>query len=305
MNSFSKADGRCQAAFQSCTEVYHAYTSGKETPVVFTDSHQMVFAMNAIAFAAFKSMEAIRIVSFAVMDNHFHFIIVGSAEDIAAFYACLQKKLKKTIPLAAKMKLSVKPITDLSAMRNCIVYVNRNGYVSNPNYTPFSYPWSTGRHYFNDVPSHLTYADLSFEQKRLMLRGRAVYFPDSWMVTDEYISPVSYCALRFGMSLFRDAHQYFYMVSKNVEAYSGIAVEIDDGEFLTDQELFAQLRKILREQYHLDSIMYLSKSQKLDVARMLHFNFRSSNGQVRRMLGLTEYEVNSIFPKAISKIPPR
>lgn len=48
--------------------------------------------------------------------------------------------------------MSLKPINDLKALREAIVYVNRNGYVVNPSHTPFSYPWGTGRYYFNDVP---------------------------------------------------------------------------------------------------------------------------------------------------------
>ena len=34
------------------------------------------------------------------------------------------------------------------------------------------------------------------------------------------VVPYSYCDIKFGMSLFRDAHHYFSMVSKNIESYS-------------------------------------------------------------------------------------
>lgn len=49
-------------------------------------------------------------------------------------------------------RMSLKSVCDLRTLRNTIVYVNRNGYVVNPAYTPFSYPWGTGRYYFNDFP---------------------------------------------------------------------------------------------------------------------------------------------------------
>lgn len=97
--------------------------------------------------------------------------------------------------------------------------------------------------------------------------------------------------------MFRDAHHYFIAVSKNVESYSGIAVELNDGEFLTDQELFAQVLKTVRHKYHLASTKDLSAAQRLDLARTLHYGYRSSNGQIRRVLGLSEYEVNQLFPK--------
>lgn len=96
--------------------------------------------------------------------------------------------------------------------------------------------------------------------------------------------------------MFRDAHHYFASISKNVEAYSGMAAELDDGEFLTDQELFMQIVKIIREKYHLTTLRDLSKAQRLDLARSLHYGYRSSNGQIRRILGLSGYEVDSLFP---------
>ena len=37
------------------------------------------------------------------------------------------------------------------------------------------------------------------------------------------VVPYSYCDIKFGMSLFRDAHHYFSMVSKNIESYSEVA----------------------------------------------------------------------------------
>ena len=68
--------------------------------------------------------------------------------------------------------------------------------------------------------------------------------------------------------MFRDAHHYFSMVSKNVEAYSNLAADLDDGEFLTDSELFSQLRKILQERYQESRIKDLSNAQKIDIARL-------------------------------------
>lgn len=129
-----------------------------------------------------------------------------------------------------------------------------------------------------------------------MFRSRDVKLPPDWQVLDGHIAPPCYCAIELGMAMFRDAHHYFSMVSKNVEAYSNIAVDLDDGEFLTDQELFTQLLKTVREKYRLGSVRELSPAQKLDLARTLHYDYRSSNGQIRRILGLSQYEVDSLFP---------
>ena len=296
MKTFSEAERQCLISFECCGETYHAYTSGKDTPLLFQSTADKTFAMNATAYAAYLSGESIRIMAFAVMDNHFHFVIAGRKEDISKFFKFIVNKLKYTIPPARELQLFLKPILDLSGMRNTIAYVNRNGYVSNPHFTPFSYPWCTGRYYFNGVATEETYSDTTFIQRRTMLRGRTVKFPSDWQVTDGYIAPPSFCAIRSGMAMFRDAHHYFSAVSKNVEAYSGIAVEIDDGEFLTDPELFAKVLQTVRDQYRLASAKDLTKAQRLDLARTLRYDYRSSNGQIRRVLGLTQFEVDSLFP---------
>ena len=96
--------------------------------------------------------------------------------------------------------------------------------------------------------------------------------------------------------MFRNAHHYFWMVSKDVEAYEEIAKDLDDGEFLTDNELFTQLWKYVRSAYDISSLKELSQAQKMDLAKRLRYDCRSSNGQIRRVLGLPQYEVDSLFP---------
>lgn len=91
------------------------------------------------------------------------------------------------------------------------------------------------------------------------------------------------------------------MVSKNVETYGELALELNDGEYLTDTELVSQLVKLLKIDYNVNSLRDLGKSQKYDLARQLRFKFRSSNEQIRRVLNLTSAEVNTIFPMTAKK----
>lgn len=90
------------------------------------------------------------------------------------------------------------------------------------------------------------------------------------------------------------------MVSKNIEAYEKLATELDDGEFLTDSELFSLVVRIVKSSYNTDSLRNLTQSQKLDLARKLRSEYRSPNGQIRRILGLSQYEVDSMFPLSAS-----
>lgn len=296
MKTFFEAERQCQCTFNMCGKIFHACTSGKDMPILFTTDEDLAFVMNVIAYAAYKFNGIITILAFEVMNNHFHFVICGNEEDIEAFFNCVVKKLKRSFPMAGEMKLKIIPVNNLAMARNVIVYNNRNGYVANPRYTPFSYPWGTGKYYFNDVRETGIFGDVGYTLNRKMFRGSNVTLPKDWKIIDGYIAPSSYCAIELGKAIFRDAHHYFAAVGKNVEAYSEVASDIEDGEFLTDTELFSLLRQKVIEQYHIANLRELTKAQRLDLARTLHYDYQSSNGQIRRILGLTQYEVDSLFP---------
>ena len=86
------------------------------------------------------------------------------------------------------------------------------------------------------------------------------------------------------------------LCNSNVEAYSSIAIEIGDDEFLTDSELFNKISNIAKDKYGIGRIKDLTKAHRIELARILHYDFRSSNNQIRRLLFLTQIEIDSLFP---------
>ena len=59
-----------------------------------------------------------------------------------------------------------------------------------------------------------------------MFRGRDPNLPRQWEIIDGHICPLSFCSIQSGMDMFRDAHHYFYLISKNIEANAELSVEI-------------------------------------------------------------------------------
>lgn len=295
MKSFSEKERCCEATFFSGGPFWLASTPGKETPILFVKEDDYIFAMNVVAQAS-ALFPDVKIYAFEVMNNHFHFVLSGIEERVRAFWAFICKRLARTFSDIRSVEIDLKPITTLDMMRNCIAYTNRNGYVANVDCTPYGYKWGTGRFYFQDIPFSIRYSDIFLGPRREMFRGRDPKLPEDWYIIDGYVAPPSFCAISAGMAMFRDAHNYFLTLTKNVEAYRGIAAEIDDKEFLTDGEMYDQLRTILKDKYKLSRPAELSKAQKLDLARIFHYDYHSSNGQIRRMLNLSEYEVNQLFP---------
>lgn len=297
-------DRACANAFESKGPYWHLYTSGKETPLIFIERRDYEFAMNAMAMAAYSSTD-VAIIAFAVMNNHIHILASGSGEGVSGLFAFVRKKIaraykeRRNEPLPDGFCGQLKEVADLAAMRNTIVYINRNGFVADSNHTIYSYMWGTGPYYFGaDIHSCIRFCDVGYGAKREMFLGRVPSLPADWEIAGAYVDPRSYCAVDFGMSLFRNAHHYSYMAGKNVEAYRELALEIGDCQFLTDAEAFAQIQKSLRDVYGAASLSEISKGQKIELSRKMHYDFRSSNAQIRRVLGLSQFEIDSLFPQS-------
>jgi len=298
--SFTETERRCENSFTETGPWWHLYTPGVTTPVFLIEEDDFVFVMNLMARCCWENPSVV-VVSFEWMNNHVHVVLAGQKESVEQLFAMLRRRLARYLTvkgreLPSQFELCLKPIPDLKALRNTIAYTHRNGYVINPDYTPFTYPWSTGKYYYG-YPNPGCPRSITTRESRSMFSGRVTGIPSEMIITNGHVAPVSFCAISLGKSMFRDAHHYFNSVSKNVESYSELAAELDDGEFLTDSELFARILSILKEKYRGLSLKELSRAQKLDLARILHFEYRSSNGQIRRLLNLPLADIDYLFPK--------
>ena len=296
MKTFKDQENYCDNAFRENAPFWHLYTSGKDMPLLFRNDDEFKFVMNVIARGAFEFQD-VRIIAFEVMGNHIHFLLSGQQSRCFMYFTVLRRRIARGIGgLPLRFSPSLKAVGDIRVLRNTIVYIHRNGYVTDPRQTPFSYPWGTGPFYYCNPKSSVTLADMKDSELRLMFRSRSPKLPGDYHVVDGYVSPSSYCALNLGMSMFREAHHYYSLLNKNVEAYGNVAVEIGEGAFLTDNELFSILVGILNDRYGSPDLKGLSKPQKLDLARKLRYEYRSSNSQISRLLNLAQFEVDAAFP---------
>lgn len=291
----------CEQHFLSNGPYWHICTPGSLTGLIFPRVEDYSFGMTLSAVCSVL-IKDIKILTFELMSNHVHFLTAGKRECAEEFFTLFKKKLMRYYS-EKEMKLdfsgfdcSLIPVESLRSIRNETVYINRNGYVVNPAYTPFSYPWGAGRYYFNSIHDFKKFGDLSLREKRSMCCSKNICIPDEYMISENYVSPVSFCDIQLGMSFFRDAHQYYSFVSKNVEAYSEIAARLNDKEFLTDDEMFSAALRICKSMYNCTSPAALRGIDKVEVARKLHYDFNASNNQVRRILAMSQYEIDSLFP---------
>ena len=140
----------------------------------------------------------------------------------------------------------------------------------------------------------------SFKAAMTILAICAQLCPDGMkeppLMLDGYASPMSFCNIDAGEKLFRNATHYFREISRNVEASKRIAAEIGERLYYNDDDLFAVVLRICKEQYKLPSPGMLSSQAKIEVAKQMHFDYNAGNKQIARILKMDRAVVDSLFP---------
>ena len=247
----------------------------------------------------------VQLITFELMGNHVHLIMAGAKDDCIKAFDLFETRLKKAFPKGqraidwSQFKMDIIPIESLQALRNEIIYANRNAFVANPEYTPGSYPWGGGCAYFCPWLKHLTTSPLGelpiLTQRSLLHTKNIEPLSDLRELNSLPFIP-SFCNIKRGESMFRDARSYFNSLTRNAEAFSQIAARLKDSIFLTDDELYYALCSYISKEYSVKTPSELSAQQKIDTARFLHFNYNATNQQLRRMLRMELAILEELFP---------
>ena len=308
-SSFYSKESLCEFNYQKAVREFgpfwHYCTPGQLNESVNITEEDFRFSVNNLALSAAEA--DVWIVTDAHMSNHLHALMGGRREQCFLFEEAYLYRLRKRLATQGRRVDLGKyccpdpiAVTDLDMMRNEIVYINRNGFVADPRYTPFSFPWSGGKVYFNKrdpIEGAVPFNALTYREKRkVSLRSEPVV-PDSYLFKDGLILPRSYLKYKLGESLFRNAHHYFSLLSKNVESFSSIAKRLGDWVVVTDEEMYNLLTRIAQRDYKLNQVSLLPPQEKIRLAKMMHFEYNATNSQIQRLLKLDISVVNELFPK--------
>lgn len=294
----------CEYKFDNGGPYWHLYTNGQITEILFRNDNDFRFGVTNTALCAAEF--DVKIITDVIMSNHLHFIIEGEEIECHNLFAKYRKRMMRyyqslNLPISlSTFTANLIPITTIEAMRNETAYVNRNGYLINSNYTPFTYPWGSNNLYFNEYAQQIKgtpYKNLTYREQRLLCRARPATLPDNYVVNDNMILPISYSRFDLGQSFFRDAHHYYYMVSKNIESYCQIAKQLGDSIFLNDNEMFAVTCNLSIQKFQMKQPSLLPPSAKIEIAKIMSQEYNSSNTQIRRILKLDQNIVDELFPK--------
>lgn len=302
-NDFYFQEELCQARFSKAGTCFHLF-SKEDHPVIFHDEEGFRTAMNIVAYSAFM-VPQIRIFTFEIMSNHFHFALSGKEDDIISFRRILVTKLSTHPSLLSSWNdiktLSFKQLANdsLENLRNVISYDNRNGAVVSPDENVFTYRWGANRYFYNRgaVSRYQECAHKpTCREKRRMFCSAQLDGNDSIMMLDGYVSPLCYCHVKEAEQFFRNSRHYFYSISRNVEASKDIAKTIGESLFYTDDDLFMYIRTVCSKRYGGQPVSNLPPDAKIGLAKELHFDYNASNKQICRLLKIDINVVNTLFP---------
>lgn len=283
---------------------WHLYTDGTKMQNIFCKEGDFKIGMWSLA-TALHLCKNVRSLSFELMSNHIHLILSGYQQECVEVFDLFASRLKRAFAKSdrtinwCQFKMDILPIENIQALRNEIIYVNRNAFVANPAYTPYSYLWGGGCAYFNpwiQYPRKSPLGKLKVKTQRELLHTRDVAaFSELIEVSSMPFIP-SFCDIRLGESMFRDARSYFNSLTRNTEAFSQIASRLKDSIYLTDDELYSVVCSYINKEYSVKTTAQLSGQQKIDTARHLHFNYNASNQQLRRLLRIDMSILEELFP---------
>ena len=302
--SFSEKERVCESIFISHGPYWHIYTDGTKMQNIFCCEEDFIVGMWCLA-SALHLCKSVRALTFELMGNHVHLILAGQRDDCIKTFELFAARLRVSFPKRQRaidwslFKMDILPIESLQALRNEIIYANRNAFVANPAYTPDSYPWGGGCAYFCHWLKHLTttaLGDLPILTQRALLHTKKIAPFKDLKVIDSMPFIPSFCDIHLGESMFRDARSYFNSLTRNAEAFSQIASRLKDTIFLTDEELYSVICSHINKEYSVKSPSQLSAQQKIDTARQMHFGYNASNQQLRRMLRLDLSILEELFP---------
>lgn len=303
--SFAVEESCCELVFRGLRPCWHLYTP-ENYPVILQEAADYKAAMTLLALCAL-TFPTVKFLTFEWMSNHLHIVLSGPPEEISLLFDMLKMYLGRYLKGLGRSaglvnwEFKLRETEELRDIRNVIAYVNRNGFIVRQDFTPFSYPWGANRYFFNPE------AVLRFQEYTGTLQKKTVrqlfhtHFFDRAVgkpFLDGIVPPPVFCDIRTAESLYRNAQHYFWMVSKNVEGMKGIAEQIGESIYYTDDDLFTVILKLCREKYGVEKVSLLSAPAKIELARQMHFEYNASAKQITRILKIDPATLDSCWPGA-------
>ena len=288
--------------FRAACPIFHLYSSPVESQVIIANPFSRDLSITYMGVAANES--GVVVLAYAVMSNHFHFILRGSREKCQQFFVRFRYLLDLYLSRSEKIthfKTAVSGLTEITGLkqfRNEVAYVLRNPYVARTDINPILCEWTSAFLYFNprlDIGGK-AFGELTVREKRALFKATSLVVPDDWRIIDGHINPASFVDYRLVESMFVHARQYVNTLLKNVEAQVEIAISHNEAPVIPDEELLPKVLRLCHDLFHQESPRFLQDYQKKQLAREVRNRYHASVSQLARHVGLPQKELQAMFP---------
>ena len=271
--------------------VYMFTTDHLDRMLLFRDEEDFVQGSNTIALATLKF--PVKVLCYALMDNHIHLLLMGRYDDCLAFYAWVLHRIARMFEakygVSGILKLQasdVQAVLDSKMLLNEICYLLRNGYKARLG-SPYSYPWAPFECYFNPYLPLFHGSPLPGSKAVKRMFGTHVRIPPEWehingRILNRCFVDYRTVELKIGSSLdFFDRLRRFDLESVVEQAHG-----IEERLTFTDAEMQEKIRAVCANELHAASHHQLERKDLLWLARTLARRFASPKKQIARLLGL-------------------
>ena len=297
------AEREREERFRETGPYYHVYTKAVEDQVLISPGETLDVAIIYMAIAARDT--GVTVLVYAVMSNHFHWILRGSREKCQEFFE--QFRHLMDIYLARHSKISIvksiqagyTEILTLKQFRDETAYVLRNPFVVRTDINPFFNPWTSAHLYFSPCPVNpagTPAGKLSFRTKRGFTKSNTLLLSDEWQIVGSQIDPSSFVDYKMVESFFSHARQFTYALFKNTERQVEIAMNYGEAPVIPDEEMLPIVFLTCKKRFGANGTRQMTDNQKKELAVTLRQEYGCSRSQLSRMTGLPTATVEAMFP---------
>ena len=259
--------------------------------LLFRDEEDFTQGVNTIALATLEY--PVKVLCYALMDNHIHLLVSGRHEDCRAFFAWvlhrLARMLEEKYGVSGILRIQttdVQAVTSKERLLNEVCYLLRNVYKARIG-SPYSNPWAPFECYFNPYLPLIHGTPMPGVKEAKRRFGTHVKIPSDWEHVNGRILNKCFVDYRTVEQKIGSCLDFFdrlrrYDLESVVEQEHGIEEKLA----FTDSEMQEKIRAVCKNELHVASHHQLERKDLLWLARTLARRFACTKKQIARLLGI-------------------
>ena len=271
--------------------IYLFTTDHLERALLFRDEEDFAQGVNTIALATLQF--PVKVLCYALMDNHIHLLVSGWYQDCRAFFGWvlhrLARMLEEKYGVSGMLKIQaadIQAVTNKEMLLNEVCYLLRNGYKARIN-SPYSYPWAPFECYFNPYLPLIHGTPMPGVKEAKQRFGTHVKFPSDWEHVNGCILNKCFVDYRTVEQIISSSLDFFDRLRRfDLESIVEQAHGIEEKLTFTDAEMKEKIRAVCSNELHVISHHQLERKDLLLLARTLARRFACPKKQIARLLGI-------------------